>query len=328
MFKYLNRGISTPIAIAIILLLAVSVGGITLWQYSEMQSEKIKPVALKSFEKDETADWKIYLNEEYGFEVEYPSEWIIIKEAEESVLFASEKETKIQAEKQAGEIRCAVWVSLYNNEKGLSLRDWAIEKWGEQESREAGKITEVKVGDLKGLKYEFMSMGMQTNILLPGNDEVINIQTTFGGCENLDAIFNGIISTFRFIVTQSQIKAIPEKIADILGRPECCSSESVDLNSDGVAEFIIFPDWICGDDRGASGNGPIYVFEKTEENWKKIGDLEGNIHFIEKNKTNEYHDISIYWHLGGGSGINKLYQWDKSVLSYILKESKKIEIGI
>ena len=75
MFKYLNRGISTPIAIAIILLLAVSVGGITLWQYSEMQSEKIKPVALKSFEKDETADWKIYLNEEYGFEVEYPQSW-------------------------------------------------------------------------------------------------------------------------------------------------------------------------------------------------------------------------------------------------------------
>ncbi len=42
MFKNLNEGISTPIAIAIILLLAVSVGGITLWQYSEMQKEKVE----------------------------------------------------------------------------------------------------------------------------------------------------------------------------------------------------------------------------------------------------------------------------------------------
>ena len=39
MFKHLNKGISTPIAIAIILLLAVSVGAIALWQYSEMQKE-------------------------------------------------------------------------------------------------------------------------------------------------------------------------------------------------------------------------------------------------------------------------------------------------
>ena len=42
MFKYLNKGISTPIAIAVILLLAVLVGGITLWQYSEMQKEEVK----------------------------------------------------------------------------------------------------------------------------------------------------------------------------------------------------------------------------------------------------------------------------------------------
>ena len=41
MFKYLNKGISAPIAIVIILLLALLVGGITLWQYSKIQNEEV-----------------------------------------------------------------------------------------------------------------------------------------------------------------------------------------------------------------------------------------------------------------------------------------------
>ena len=53
MFKHLNKGISTPIAIAIILLLAVSVGAIALWQYSEMQKEEIKPAPENNLELNE-----------------------------------------------------------------------------------------------------------------------------------------------------------------------------------------------------------------------------------------------------------------------------------
>lgn len=40
MLNYLKKGISTPIAIGIILILAVLVGGFTLWQYSEIRKEE------------------------------------------------------------------------------------------------------------------------------------------------------------------------------------------------------------------------------------------------------------------------------------------------
>ena len=50
-----NKGIATPIAIAIILLLAVVVGGITLLQYSEMQ-EKEQPKEIKT-EETKIVDW-------------------------------------------------------------------------------------------------------------------------------------------------------------------------------------------------------------------------------------------------------------------------------
>lgn len=42
MFKYLNKGISTPIAIIIVLILAVAVGGYIYWQTSELQKEEVK----------------------------------------------------------------------------------------------------------------------------------------------------------------------------------------------------------------------------------------------------------------------------------------------
>lgn len=42
MWKFLNRGISTPLAIGLILILVVIVGGFTVWQYGKIQREKIE----------------------------------------------------------------------------------------------------------------------------------------------------------------------------------------------------------------------------------------------------------------------------------------------
>jgi len=194
--------------ILIIVILALIVAGETL--YLAKQEVKIPEMKLPQKPKEETAnlsrdevlrDWKTYRNEEYWFEIEYPSNWIIVYESpgKEVIAFADEKEAETQREKQAGEIRCLVEVGVYNNEKGLSLYDWAINKWGKPEKREAGKVSEVKIDDLEGIKYEFMSMGMETNILFSKNNKVIDVRTTFDGCDNLHTLFNQMFSTFRFI---------------------------------------------------------------------------------------------------------------------------------
>lgn len=57
-------------------LTGIVAGGILVWQYFwvpkiEVLKEEVKiPV-------DETANWKIYRNEEYGFEMRYPSDWSV-----------------------------------------------------------------------------------------------------------------------------------------------------------------------------------------------------------------------------------------------------------
>jgi len=73
----MNKKISTPIAIIIIFVCAILVGGLTTWQYLEMPKEEIPEFKLseKIQPEDETSDWKTYRNEEIGIEFKYPKEF-------------------------------------------------------------------------------------------------------------------------------------------------------------------------------------------------------------------------------------------------------------
>lgn len=103
--SHLNKGISTPLAIGVILVLVILVGSLTLWQYSKIRKEETQLPESRKEEtqlperkipeqeevKDETADWEIYRNKEYGYEFKYPSNTKIedgnIYSAEHSLIF-------------------------------------------------------------------------------------------------------------------------------------------------------------------------------------------------------------------------------------------------
>ena len=71
----MNKKISTPIAIGIILILVIIVGSFTWWQYGELNKEEtnLPEVQIPEKEvKDETANWSTYRNDYYGFEFKYP----------------------------------------------------------------------------------------------------------------------------------------------------------------------------------------------------------------------------------------------------------------
>ena len=74
----MNKKISTPIAIGIILILAILVGGFTLSQYSKTQKELNYPLPeIKILEKkiNKTADWETYTNENAEYSFQYPKDW-------------------------------------------------------------------------------------------------------------------------------------------------------------------------------------------------------------------------------------------------------------
>ncbi|MFH1462635.1 MAG: hypothetical protein ABIG08_03015 [bacterium] len=73
----MNKKISTPAGIIIIVLAALLTGGILAWQCWWMpEGEKGGEIS-----QDETADWKTYRNEEYGFEFKYSSNFSLVEDA-------------------------------------------------------------------------------------------------------------------------------------------------------------------------------------------------------------------------------------------------------
>lgn len=74
----LNQGVSAPIAIVIIIVLAtILVGGVLAYQYW-WAPETIPPEI--EGPKDETADWKVYSNPAVDFTLKYPPDWEIKEE--------------------------------------------------------------------------------------------------------------------------------------------------------------------------------------------------------------------------------------------------------
>lgn len=78
----------------------------------------------------------------------------------------------------------------------------------------------------------------------------------------------------------------------------------VDLNKDGVEEAIVIPG--TSDFCGASGNGDIFVLkrssDKDSKDWTLIGVLGGNALHIESQRTNNYFDVIVHWHMSAFDG--------------------------
>jgi len=222
MFQFLNKKISTLLAIIIIILCAVLAGGITVYQYYGIPKEEGETPEEK-VSKDETADWKTYRNGEYGYEIKYPEDWTF-KEAKsiKTVTFGEEREVKPSESIFKPAVRvtfyqdaCELWE---NEEQCLPLEDWL--EWFSKIFPPLGKegetieSTTFGVDNYKGIlvkEYrpidipEYMKLitvvycqknGMIYEI---GHVIVSSVRLDFPTKYNYDEVLNQMLSTFRFI---------------------------------------------------------------------------------------------------------------------------------
>jgi len=141
----------------------------------------------KFIETDETADWKTYRNEEYGFEVRYPEEFI----------FESRRDI----------IRDQIWLGgIYTEDKG-NFGILVKEQKLNPDNIEGlyGKIDNVKIIEINNIKaYRYMEGDAGCggySISIPKDE--ITIKISFSDCKGQTTeIVNNqdqILSTFKFI---------------------------------------------------------------------------------------------------------------------------------
>jgi len=113
---------------------------------------------------------------------------------------------------------------------------------------------------------------------------------------------------------------------------DCCGEE-MDLNNDGLSEYIIFPTAFSGAGeetmtlRGSSGNGDILIYGFIDQKWKLIGTLTGSrlIKRFEAYYTKGYFNLSVYIPMG----VNALSidEWNWNGEEYELIDKIRIERG-
>lgn len=179
-------------------------GGILGYQYWWLPRQEIAMPEIEIPKKpveDETADWKTYRNEEYGFEVKYPDDKFELKIKGDSACFESGE----VREGPIGQIACDFHItpSLL---RGLSLEEFIKDSRAFPEDRSLEELASF------GIVFEKEIIGNQEwwRIHEPGHAEgifhnyaqdenvVIDIWNT-RGTVNESAEFRQILSTFRFL---------------------------------------------------------------------------------------------------------------------------------
>jgi len=234
MFKSLDRGVSAPIAIIIIVVCALLVGGIVVWQYLEMPEEEEEAPEEKVSE-DETADWETYRNEEYGFEFKYPNNWQIEQDvysyrttfgfspinldgfqtcAQYVIDYSKNVPQDVKrAEFHAKNQYCMIAVKIEENTNQLSIKDYLNKYYNPfSEEIDALEVSKIEKGiETTKTNYAFMMSGGIGLGLVPSVEDydqfILKIKsyiifitnTVYDEAHKLDSTFEKIIDSLRII---------------------------------------------------------------------------------------------------------------------------------
>jgi len=177
--KFMNNQKGFAPIVIVLIIVALFVGGIFIWQYFEKEEVKI-PEEKTSEEMtiDETADWKIYRNEEYGYEIKYPQDW----------------------EKGDLSMRTRIFVykdftQLPDNSKELPLKDWL--DWQSKKSDFSYENFDFYGSNAFKVKTGAVG-GYDIQIIIEHQDKIYSLSMSIMKKEDLET-FNQILSTFRFV---------------------------------------------------------------------------------------------------------------------------------
>jgi len=207
--QILSKGISTPIGILIIVLVAIIAGGgILAYQYYWMPEEKY--VEAPPLVKDETADWQTYTNEEYGFEVKYPNNYYIevSGKREEGGLIYDLLRVAIDKEPLSDHRTPLVAVNVAGPNFVLGTRDWEDFFLGEIDGSISYNWEDWKVREkVSSAEIIFTSENNQIFYVITQNDPLE------------DKVINQMLSTFRFIEKETYIDVIQPKPNQVVSSP-------------------------------------------------------------------------------------------------------------
>ena len=166
------------------------------------------PTENEVIKENETADWKTYRNEEYGFEVKYPEDWEECNKDHLLVIIPPVEDTRSEIDKgydcMYGSVRFKKPDEKYVNLNNLRSYYWSLyQNIGEPLCKPELLIKEITFNEQPAIQIESCDVtGMYTGsgIYLIHNQEVFHIEVS-SYAQRLagEELINQMFSTFRFL---------------------------------------------------------------------------------------------------------------------------------
>jgi len=212
----------------IVAVLAAVVGGGILWSLQQIPSSQPLEIKIPEKVKDETANWKTYRNEEYGFEFKYPKDYNIREETVTDRLtkirILSPEKTVEFGTNQYTTNNIRIDINIYNNPNSLQLNQWlgGISETDSGPTFDAKYRRVISINGIEGVQwYSGCCGGCEEDVYIRGDKIIYNFALeggTPGGSElcegdvckecdtccfsvsgEVESIFNQMLSTFRFL---------------------------------------------------------------------------------------------------------------------------------
>lgn len=180
----------------------------------EIRKISIKTREVEKVVKDETANWQIYRNEKYGFEIKYPLDWqldlrgvsTLISLDVEKNNFLTEEEFKTRwgpyyDMRFVDDIKITVYASLNelpDNKEGLSLGEWIEKRMGEYLIAKNSK-KEITINKYQGIEVEELGMTSYRSIFLVRDPLIYEFSLEMARPLEEMNLFNQMLSTFKFL---------------------------------------------------------------------------------------------------------------------------------
>ena len=161
----------------------------------DVASEINPPAGGQQSETINTDDWLTYRNEEYGFEVRYPEEWIV-NEENNSMYFTRDISVE-QASK--GELGTPLSIKVLNK-KFSSLEQWFADQFSDKSQEMTPEFSWFQTAADKGIRYtDPLSMGgCDENYVVLNNQRLYQLYRHGSTCDYSNDLFMEIIESLKF----------------------------------------------------------------------------------------------------------------------------------
>ena len=190
----INKNITTIVFIITLAVVLVGIG----WYYFAAQKEVEESPAISnetpspSTQATTTSETKLYRNEEWGFEFEYPEKWVINREHKSLTYYS----------KFFLEMSLPVIIDDVDKEEKFDstfLVNIVLPEFIRGFNNLEKTSSDITVAGVQGIKYEYKYQGFShTAVILPFGQYKMILATGNGSKQYLDE-FNQILASFKFL---------------------------------------------------------------------------------------------------------------------------------